>query len=247
MTNLEELHLFLSVIRSNSTYIDGIQLYDQFLIHMPQLRKFAFNIQTIVFNDDPIIELPSNEDIQRSFIGGISEHVASHINTTSSDFYKECHIYSLPYTFDYFVNLTNAFQGGTFDKVRSLKMNDSNPFEFDFFRLISHNFPALKFLHIANSHPQKNQQHLSTFIAFPHLTLLNLVDAHVHYAKQFLLTKNAYVPRLMNLQIRYKSLAAITNDFTNERTEFNFDTLKRLGTCEISAHPEIFYLYFPFL
>ena len=158
MTNLEELHLFLSIMRSNSSYVDGNQLYEQFLIHMIQLRKFAFNIWTIVFNDDPIIELPSNEDIQRSFIGGISEHVASHIDTTS-DFYKECHIYSLPYAFDYFINLTDSFQGGMFDKVRYLKMNGRNSFEFDFFQLISHNFPALQFLHISIFRPQKNQQH----------------------------------------------------------------------------------------
>ena len=243
MTNLEELHLFLSIMRSNSSYVDGNQLYEQFLIHMIQLRKFAFNIWTIVFNDDPIIELPSNEDIQRSFIGGISEHVASHIDTTS-DFYKECHIYSLPYAFDYFINLTDSFQGGMFDKVRYLRVNGRNSFEFDFFQLISHNFPALQFLHISNSRPQKNQQHLSRSIAFPHLTSLNLTDAHVDYAIQFLLTKNAYVPRLRNLHITYKSLATITNDFTIDITRFNFTTLKHIDVGESFVHQEIFYQYF---
>ena len=142
MTNLEELHLFLSVMRSNSTYIDGIQLYDQFLLHMTQLRKFAFNIRTTVFNDNPAIELPSNEDLQRSFVGRIYGDVASHIDTTSTSISRTCHIYSLPYSFEYFVNLTNSFQGGIFDRVRYLKMNDGNPFEFDFFRLISQNFPS---------------------------------------------------------------------------------------------------------
>ena len=247
MTNLEELYLFVSVMRLNSTYVDGIQLYDQFLLHMPELREFAFNIRTIVFNDNPAIELPSNEDIQRSFVGRIHGPVASHIDTTSTSNRKECHIYSLPYAFDCFVNLTNSFQGGIFDKVRYLKMNDSNPFEFDFFRLISQNFPALKFLYISNSYPQKIKQHLSTSIAFPHLTFLNLADAHVDYAEQFLLTKNAYVPRLVNLHIKYKSLAAITNNFTNEVTQFNFTTVKRLDTCDSSVHLENCHLYFPLL
>ena len=107
-------------------------------------------------------------------------------------------------------------------------------------------FP-LKFLHISNSYSQKIKPHLSTSIAFPHLTFLNLLHAHVNYAEQFLLTKNAYVPRLMNLRIRYKSLAAITNNFTNEVTQFNFTTLKRLDTCDSSVQPETMCLYFPLL
>ncbi len=46
MINLEELQLYISVERYNSTYIDGIQLYDQFLVYMTQLKKFTFNIKT---------------------------------------------------------------------------------------------------------------------------------------------------------------------------------------------------------
>ncbi len=48
MINLEALELYLSVERFDSTYIDGIQLYDQFLICMTQLNKFTFNIKTMV-------------------------------------------------------------------------------------------------------------------------------------------------------------------------------------------------------
>ena len=245
MTNLEELHLFVSPMRSNSTYVDGIQLYDQFLLHMTQLRKFAFNIRTTVFNDNAAIELPSNEDIQRSFVRRIHGPVASHIDTTSTEIQRECHIYSLPYAFDCFVDLTNSFQGGMFDKVRYLKMNDSYPFEFDFFRLISQNFPALKFLHLSNSSPQKVKQHLSTSITFPHLTYLDLRHAHVDYAEQFLLIKNAHVPHLMHLCIRYKSLVAITNNFTNDVTQFNFTTVKCINGCESLVRPKRFSQYFP--
>ena len=244
MTNLEELHLFVSPMRSNSTYVDGIQLYDQFLSHMTQLRKFAFNIRTTVFNDNSAIELPSNEDIQRSFVRRIYEPVASHIDTTSTEIQRECHIYSLPYAFDCFVDLTNSFQGGMFDKVRYLKMNDGYPFEFDFFRLISQNFPALKFLHLSNSSPQKVKQHLSTSITFPHLTYLDLRHAHVDYAEQFLLIKNAHVPHLMHLCIRYKSLVAITNNFTNDVTQFNFRTVKYIDGCELFVRPKRFSQYF---
>jgi hypothetical protein len=52
ISNLEELTLFLSVIRNESTYIDGTQLCNDFLIHMSQLRKFNFSIHTDIFNND---------------------------------------------------------------------------------------------------------------------------------------------------------------------------------------------------
>ncbi|CAF1482210.1 unnamed protein product [Rotaria sordida] len=67
MINLEELILFLSIIRFNSTFIDGIQLYDQFLIYIPRLNKFTFSIITVVVNNN--IHLSSHKDIQHSFIG----------------------------------------------------------------------------------------------------------------------------------------------------------------------------------
>ncbi|CAF4244667.1 unnamed protein product, partial [Rotaria sordida] len=96
MINLEELKLYLLVGRFNSTYIDGIQLYNQFLIYMTQLKKFTFNIETDVYYTNVKIELPSNEDIQRSFIGRGYQKVASYVNTDLCSRHGECHIYSLP-------------------------------------------------------------------------------------------------------------------------------------------------------
>jgi hypothetical protein len=68
MSNLEELTLFLMIKRYDSTYIDGTQLYNQILIHMPRLNKFTFSINTLVCNRYVNITLPSNNDIQRSSI-----------------------------------------------------------------------------------------------------------------------------------------------------------------------------------
>ncbi|CAF4097680.1 unnamed protein product [Rotaria sordida] len=65
MINLEELILYLSVIRYDSTYIDGIQLYDEILCYIPQLNKLTFNINTAVHNNNIRIDLSSNEDVQR--------------------------------------------------------------------------------------------------------------------------------------------------------------------------------------
>ncbi|CAF4220005.1 unnamed protein product, partial [Rotaria sordida] len=78
MSNLEELTLFLIVKRYDSSYIDGIQLYDQILIHMPRLNKFTFSINTLVHNRYVNITLPSNDDIQRSFIERKYQQVGSY-------------------------------------------------------------------------------------------------------------------------------------------------------------------------
>jgi hypothetical protein len=135
MINLEELKLYLSVIRFDSTYIDGVQLYEQVLIYMTQLNKFTFSIDTTVDEENVRLELASNEDIQRSFIGRGYHQVASYVHTNSMKTEGKCHIYSLPYEFEYFLNLNNYFQGGIFHKVRYLKMDDIDPLNINYFNL----------------------------------------------------------------------------------------------------------------
>ncbi|CAF3052962.1 unnamed protein product [Rotaria sp. Silwood2] len=247
MINLEELKLYLTVGRSNSAYIDGIQFYDQFLMYMTQLKKFAFNVKTVVYNKNVSVELQSNEDIQRSFIGRCYQQVTSYIHTKSSKCDGECHIYSLPYNFEYYVDLDNSFQGGMFDKVRQLTMSDRNSFEHKLFKLISQDFPFLEFLYISNVDPQKDKQDSSTLITFPYLTFLDLQYAYIDYAELFLLEKNMHLPRLINLRTTYKSLATITNNFTNDATHFNFGKLISLDVCEPFVRPNNFHQYFPLL
>jgi hypothetical protein len=246
MINLEELKLYLRIRRLDSTYIDGVQLYDQILIYMPRLNKFIFSIDTKINNENIIFELQLNEDIQRSFIGRGYQQVASYVYTESVNTEGRCHIYSLPYEFEYF-NVDNSFQGGMFDKVRYLTMDDTIPFEHKFFQLISQHFPFLECLSILNSDPQEDKQHSPTLISFPRLTLLDLKWADVDYAEQFLLKKNAHLPRLLNLCIKYESLAKITNNFTDDTTHFNFNKLKNLDLCGPFARPENFYQYFVLL
>jgi hypothetical protein len=161
MINLEELKLYLTVGRSHLTYIDGIQFYDQFLIYMTTLNKFTFNIETEVFNKNANVELQLNEDIQRSFIGRGYQQVASYVNSNSLLCEGKCHIYSLPYDFEYFVHLDNSFQGEMFNKVRQLKMTDAIAFEHKLFKLISQDFPFLQFLYISNRESQRNTMTVS--------------------------------------------------------------------------------------
>ncbi|CAF1294720.1 unnamed protein product [Rotaria sordida] len=194
MVNLEELKLYLLVQRFDSTYIDGIQLYDQFLVYMTQLKKFTFNIKTNVSNNFLRVKLPSNEDIQHSFIGRGYQQVTSYIHYDSIENKGKCLIYSVPYEFDYFFNLDNSFQGRIFYKVRYLTMDDTIPFEHKLFNIISEDFPFLEFLRISNNYSPKVKEHSLTLITYPYLTLLDLQNAHDDYAELFLLRKNAYLP-----------------------------------------------------
>jgi hypothetical protein len=247
MINLEELQLYLSVGRFDETYIDGNQLYDQFLIYMTQLRNFTFNIKTEVTSETVTDELPTNEDIQRTFIGKGYQQVASYVYAGLDPCDSVCHVYTLPYDFEYFIDLDNSFQGGMFKKVRQLKMWDTIPFEYKLFQIISQDFPFLELLYISNNKPQEDNHHSSTLITFPYLTLRDLKYADVNYAKLFLFKQNINLPRLFNLSIEYKSLIAITNNFTSDATYFNFDKLKSLDVGQLFVRSKNFHQYFPLL
>ena len=58
MLNLEELTLYVSVIRTELTYIDGDQLYEEILNYLQRLNKFIFNINTKIINKRIGIDLP---------------------------------------------------------------------------------------------------------------------------------------------------------------------------------------------
>ncbi|CAF2141461.1 unnamed protein product, partial [Rotaria magnacalcarata] len=142
--NLEELKLCLFVRRFDSIYIDGIQLHDQILIYMSRLNKFTFSIKPRVVNKNIRIDLSSNENIQRSFIGKKYGQIDSYVHTRSTETKGECHIYSFSYEFEYFHDLNISFPGGMFHKVRNLMMVDTRPFEHKLFKLISQDFLFLE-------------------------------------------------------------------------------------------------------
>ena len=247
MINLEELKLYLLIQIIDLNYIDGIQLYDQLLFHMTKLNKLMFSIQTFVYICQTEINLSSNEDIQRSFIGRGYQQIGSYVNIHSNMIKAKCHIYSLPYGFEYLPDVSNSFPGGMFHTVRCLTMIDDYSFEYQFFQLISQDLPFLEFLHIRNNKPQKDKQYSPTkLITFSHLKLLNLKLAHVDYAEQFLLEKISHLPRLLNLCIKYESLTMITKNFTIDATCFNFSKLKDLNLDGSFLHSENFHQYFPF-
>ena len=121
MINLEQLILFLFVVRINSNVIDGIQLSDGILIHMPRLNKFTFSIDTeLRIKNNVKVDIATKEDVQHGFIGKRfgQVQIGSRVYSEPSCSVIEYHIYSLPYQFENFLCLNNSFQGGMFHKVR---------------------------------------------------------------------------------------------------------------------------------
>ena len=244
MINLEQLTLYLSALRFDSTYIDGVQLYDQFLNYMSRLKTFKFNIRTRIFKYHQLeLDLPSNGTIEQSFIGRNYRQVASYIDPIEC----KCQIYSLPFDFKYFVELDNAFPGGKFHKVRHLTMHGTGPFEDELFQLVSEDFLNLEHLAVSNPYSQKDNRHESTSISFPNLRSLTLQYAHYDYVELFLQRKFTRLPHLFQLCLTYKALTTITNQFMDDATKFNFGTLKSLDVCEAFVRSKDFNQFFPAL
>ena len=257
MINLEELTLFICVGRVDSTVIDGNELHRQVLIHLPYLNKFVFSIYTCILIEKHKIKIPSNEDIQHSFIRREYGEVGSFVHyeprqpKVGSSFKRKplvkTHIYSLLYQFESFIYLNNSFQGGMFVTVRILTMADSDPFEHQLFKIISNDFPFLKELSIKNDEAQEEKQQPSTLINFPYLNFLNVVNAHVDYTEQFLVDTRTHLPCLLDLSIEYESLTMVTNNFTNDATRLYCSKLKELHIDKLFVRSKHFDEYFPSL
>ncbi|CAF3807757.1 unnamed protein product [Rotaria magnacalcarata] len=198
MPNLKQLNLYF-LIFGRKTFIEGNNLKD-IINYMPQLNKFMFNIRSNVSTQNQI-NLPSNEDIQYTF-RDYKNQIISSIDYFPKVQDVECHIYSHPYVWKDYKNVTNSFSGGLFKCVREVLLFDEHPFEHEFFLLISQSFPFLKKITIVNETKQKNQRSRKSnsdnenfsIIEYPHLIVLDLYEAHDDYVKQFLIDTKTCLP-----------------------------------------------------
>jgi len=106
MLNLEELTLYLA-IDNRTTFIDGNHIYNEILIHMPQLHTFKFCFCTDI-RIDPLVNHLSKDDIQQILINikcqQQMECIVNYLNLTGTS-----HIFSLPFMFDYLGPIGNTF------------------------------------------------------------------------------------------------------------------------------------------
>ena len=225
MLNLERLVLYLAVSRpSGLSFITEVELYDDFLILMPLLRKFDFSIHTFLRQQCT----PTNIQDVSIRIGYKNSDSYVVENFVINEF--AYHFYSLPYHFEFAYHLNNSFQFQRymFDQVRLLTMSDEKPYEKEFFRKVSQYFPFLNHLVIFNAKAPKGKENTSTPITFTHLTILDIYRSHPDYAKQFLLKDTTALPCLKELHVEYDSFASLTNYFTLDADNLNCTHLSKI-------------------
>lgn len=224
MLNLEKLDLDLKLDRYTG-FIDGNHLKENLISYMPKLNQFTFNI--CLFNHCPYqICVPSNEDFQHTFENLLGTQVVSCVDYFEQSNYSYFHFYTYPYQLKLYDNITNNFSGGLFKYVHTISLHDERPFEHEFFLRIAQSFPLLANLTIINYTPQKhtkltnNNENLA-IIQYPHLDVLNLLEAHDDYVEQFLVESQLHLSNYIYLCARYESLKLVTNNFTRDATRIN--------------------------
>ena len=253
MCNLEELALLIQITRERrNDFIDGKHLENDFLSHLPQLREFRFSIHTSLFYREAFIDQPSNVDVQRSFSRNIFKCVGSYVDHYPARIHSTCHVYSLPFAFDAFTRGSQSFPGGTFSRVRMVRIVEYEPLEYGFMVKIAKSFPYLSLLVLSNSgSPLDQGKHERTadmpVIIFPHLKSLNFDISHTDNLGQFLSDAFTSLPSLRELNVDYDQLSVLTNSFANDLARLNCANVRILGVKRCFVPHENFFSYFPSL
>lgn len=251
MSNLEELILKITN-KDRMKFVDGTQINNGILVHMPRLNKFTFHITTYTRREH-IVNYLSNNDIQETFINIGYQEVGCIVNYASRD--GVCQIFSLPFTDDYLSSVGNKFPSIIFRHVTTLSLFETVPFEHDFFLRIARYFPSVKELNVFNRISQShssddfnsNGNQAYPIVEYPHLISLVLTGCHIDYIEQFLNNTKTHLPRLTQLNIDYHKLRIVTEDFTKDATRFNCAQVKQLIIDDTSVLLKNFYTYFPLL
>lgn len=233
-------------------FVDGTQIRDGILVHMPQLNKFVFHITTEI-RKEYIGHQLSNDDIQKTFTKIGYEQVGCIVKNLRRS--GSCQVFSLPFIGDFLTSVGNIFPSTVFCHVKKLGLFDIVPFEHEFFLRIARFFPSLTKLDVSNLTPQlhssnvfdSNGNQLYPIVEYPHLTSLGLLSCHTDYIEQFLNNTKTHLSRLTHLKINYDQLRFVTQDFTRDATRFHCAQVKELIIYRTLVPSKDFCTYFPLL
>ncbi|CAF1227553.1 unnamed protein product [Rotaria sordida] len=106
MSNQEKLSLYL-LVYVNETFIDGNHLKRNIINRMPRLNQFTFYIRSSIYADN-VFNLPSTQDIQRTFIDFRNNEIISYVNYFSEA--KEVSLYDeYPFEHEIFLRIVQSF------------------------------------------------------------------------------------------------------------------------------------------
>ncbi|CAF4768329.1 unnamed protein product [Rotaria sp. Silwood1] len=251
MLNLEELDLKITV-NCDEKFIDNDTLKKDIIIYMPQLYKFTFNICSTIDHHSQI-NFPLNEHIQNTFKNIFNNQIITSIDHFQEERYSQCHIYSYPYKWKIYNNITNNFRGGLFTSVTQVSLYDERPFEYELFLRIQISFPFMKELTIKNRKAQKYKQFIKSnnnnqilpIIKYPNLTRLDLSNTHDDYLELFLFDMNMSLPNNLHLCVNYQSLERVTYYFTRYMIRNHCAKLAALYFDSVNQMVEYIKYYFP--
>ncbi|CAF1197568.1 unnamed protein product [Rotaria sp. Silwood1] len=251
MINLEELTLYLTICMGTA-FIDGTNIYNEILVHVPQLHIFNFCI--CIGTMKSLVYQLSKYDIQNTFPKTIYKEVDCMVQYKYR--YAICHVFSLPFMFDYIGCIGNTFPNVIFNHVRRLMISDSVPFKHEFFIRIAWSFPLLEHLRVINMESQSllsnklksNDNQLDSIVKYPHLTWLEFDFVDIDYVEQFLNETKIHLPCLRKLTVNYRYLSIVTKNFTRYITRRNCMKVNELDIGqEIIQRSKDFDVYFPVL
>jgi hypothetical protein len=247
MSNLEELFLNIAINRHfpHESFIDGNNLKNDMIDHLPKLNQFVFSIHSNIEHENYLLHLPSNDDIQNTYKDLENNQIISYIHYFLKENMSQYHIYSYPYQKDTLHRLTNSFPGGLFQFVHHVSLFDEYPFEHEFFIRISQAFPYLKTLKISNDSPKNDKQHQQSIIKYPYLTRLDFYDSHNDYLQEFLDENRTYLPDHVILDVAYCAFRQVTNNFTRASTRINCKKIRLPYKIHKDNVPDHCYHYFP--
>ncbi|CAF1031094.1 unnamed protein product [Rotaria sordida] len=116
ISNLEKLGLYLTIYVTNR-FIDGNHLKKNIFSRRLELNVFAFDIRSFIVIDDHM-NLPSKEDIQRTFIDFQYTKILSYVDYFLEKQLRQCHIYSYLSEMRYYQKITNHFPDGLYQYAR---------------------------------------------------------------------------------------------------------------------------------
>ena len=165
-----------------------------------------------------------------------------------------CHVFSLPYTFDFLHMCGKNFPRIIFVNVINLVVWEYTPLEYDFFLRVTQSFPLLRTLTIENGESDRDQindddaaNQFNFVVEFPYLRTLHVSHAHIVYIEQLLHYSATHLSQLIEFKINYHHLKIVTNHFTRDATRMNCSKINKL-TCFPTIEPsEELRHYFPSL
>ncbi|CAF2680969.1 unnamed protein product [Rotaria sp. Silwood2] len=251
MPNLQELTLYIIIV-DGTVFINGGDIYNEILVHMPRLHLFNFLISSHAEIDN-LVYHASKDDIQQTLSNIKYQEVDCIVNYDY--ILVECHIFSLPFMFEDLIGIGNAFPSIIFSHVTFLQVNDKAPFEHEFFQQIAWSFPFLKQLNVLNINRQSsiltilnsNDNLLYSIVKYLYLMSLYLTHAHIDNVEQFLNETKTRLPRLTTLVVNCKDLTIITDNFTRDAMRINCINVKELNVFRKIEQSKDFCIYFPLL